>query len=430
MKPLANDFVTIYKSPNPKKAFAGTPAIYVLGNGRYVFSQDLFGDNESTVDPEGNVDKVIPHPVTGNYHIGQIFTSDDKGQTWQKRARRNFFHGTPFEAGSSVYILGHCDDIIIYRSDDGGYTWDEGTYLTEGEHWHSCATKPWVEDGYLNIVLEVMENTPDEIRDGWNVSSHAPVVMRAKVTDDLTKRENWIFSNRLRFRDVVKEDELDLYGVPFFTTTLHKSEYDDGRTTDNMSGWLEPSIVRIKDEKHYWYDPSGKTLHILLRAHTSGTGYACLLKAVIGEENGKETVTVMTETNPSGKRVVYLPFPGGQIRFQVVWDEKSELFWLLSSQATDSMTKKEFLSPKRYNLPYDERHRLQLCFSKNLVDWCFAGIAAMGDDERQSRHYVSMDIEGDDIVFVSRSGSPESISAHNVDLATFHRIKNFRDLVY
>ena len=430
MELLANDFVTIFKSSDPKNIYSGTPSICVLKNGRYVFSHDLFDKVEGPVSLENIASEVIPHPANGTYHVGQIYTSDDKGKTWQKRARRNLYHARVFEAGKFLYAIGHCGDIIIYRSDDGGDTWDMGHYLTEGEKWHASATEPWIENGYVNLIMETSYNTPDEIRDGWNVSSLAPVVLRAKLTDDLTKKESWIFSNKVRFRDIIKEDELDLYGIPFFTTTLHKHEYSDGRTTDNMSGWLEASVVRIKDKKHYWYDPSGKTLHIIMRAHTSWTGYACLMKAVISEENGKEIITVMPEVNPSGKRVVYLPFPGGQMRFHILWDEETKLFWLLSTQATDSMTKKEYLSENRYNLPYDERHRMQLSFSKNLVDWCFAGMVAIGDDEKQSRHYASMQIDGNDIVLASRSASPDGCSAHNADMATFHRIKDFRKLVY
>ena len=73
---------------------------------------------------------------------------------------------------------------------------------------------------------------------------------------------------------------------------------------------------------------------------------------------------------------------------------------------------------------------MQLSFSKNLVDWCFAGMVSIGETEKKSRHYASMEIDGDDLVLVSRSGSPKAYSPHNVDLITFHRIKNFRSLIY
>lgn len=118
------------------------------------------------------------------------------------------------------------------------------------------------------------------------------------------------------------------------------------------------------------------------------------------------------------------------MRFHVLYDEKTKLYWLLSSQATDSMTRAELLPDERYDLPNNERHRLVLHFSKNMVDWCFAGVVAIGESPKQSRHYASMDIDGDDLVILSRSGDERAQSAHNGNIITFHRIKNFRDLVY
>ena len=163
-----------------------------------------------------------------------------------------------------------------------------------------------------------------------------------------------------------------------------------------------------------------------MRAHTAGSGYCCLMKAVIEGEN----IVVQPQLNPSGRRVIFLPMPGGQMRFHILWDEKTKLFWLLSTQATDTMTRIECMSAERYNIPCDERDRLQLSFSKNLVDWCFAGMVAHGASEKQSRHYACMAIDGDDLVITSRSGDADTRSAHNTNLATFHRVKNFRELVY
>ena len=154
------------------------------------------------------------------------------------------------------------------------------------------------------------------------------------------------------------------------------------------------------------------------------------MKAIISEEDGKEKITVMPQTSPSGRKTVYLPMPGGQMRFHICYDEQTKLYWLLSTQATDSMRKKEFLSKERLNIPCDERDRLQLSFSKNMVDWCFAGLVAKGESEKQSRHYACMVIDGDDLLIVSRSGDKDSKSAHDTNLSTFHRVKNFRDLVY
>jgi len=41
-----------------------------------------------------------------------------------------------------------------------------------------------------------------------------------------------------------------------------------------------------------------------------------------------------------------------------------------------------------------------------------------------------MDIDGNDLVILARSGDEDAKSAHDGNLITFHRVKNFRDLVY
>ena len=435
MEFLANDYKVVYEAPKGKKIFPYTPGIAVLKNGRYVFTNDLGGPDSGKLPVR---DMLQPSPAANSIYVGQIYTSDDKGETWQLRAVRNFTHARPFEAGHTVYVLGHSKDLVIYRSDDGGETWDNGSYLTDGETWHQSACNVWIEDGYVNLVMERRFYKEDEdnlLAAGydWSVAFLAPVVMRAKVDADLTKRENWTFSNEVRFTDVVDEETLDLFGMPFYHTNFKKlcdRKPDDPYFRTHRLGWLESNIIRIKDPKHYWYDPKGKTFHIFMRGHTAGTGYCMLMKAVITEENGKETITVMPEVNPSGRKVIFLPMPGGQMRFHIVWDEQTKLYWLLSTQAIDSMTRLELLSDERYNIPCDERQRMQLSFSKNMVDWCFAGLVAMGDSEKQSRHYASMDIDGDDLVIVSRSGNQEASTAHDSNFSSFHRVKNFRSLVY
>ena len=138
----------------------------------------------------------------------------------------------------------------------------------------------------------------------------------------------------------------------------------------------------------------------------------------------------MLETAPSGKKMLFIPLPGGQMRFHVVYDEATKLYWLLSTQATDSMTRAELLSEDRYGLPDNERRRMQLHFSRNMVDWCFAGLVAVGPVEKASRHYASMIIDGDDLHVLSRSGDKNALNAHNGNLITFHTIQDFRKLVY
>ncbi len=53
-----------------------------------------------------------------------------------------------------------------------------------------------------------------------------------------------------------------------------------------------------------------------------------------------------------------------------------------------------------------------------------------GGSSKEARHYGSMAIDGDDLLVVSRSGDENCRDAHNGNIITFHRVKNFRELVY
>jgi len=186
-------------------------------------------------------------------------------------------------------------------------------------------------------------------------------------------------------------------------------------------------VVQFTDPRHIWYDPTGRTFHLFMRTHTGGTNIAAVLKVV---ENEDGSMTTMTENAPSGEPLIYLPFPGGEMKFHILWDEKTKLFWLVSTQPTDSMVRPETLDDDRYDLPNNERQRLALYYSRNCVDWIFAGLVDKGETQKQARHYASMAICGDDLIILSRSGDKDALSAHNTNMITVHRVKDFRSLVY
>jgi hypothetical protein len=222
---------------------------------------------------------------------------------------------------------------------------------------------------------------------------------------------------------------IDYFGVPFFSAPMpYGSEPSPGRWCAPI-GWLESNVVQFTDRNHLWHDPRGCTYHLWARAHTGGTGYAAIAKVVESSPGSGEMITQL-ERVPSGKAIFYVPCPGGHMRFHVLYDEKTKLYWLLSTQATDSMTHPDRLPADRYNLPNNQRRRLQLHFSKNMIDWCFAGIVAIGPGENASRHYASMIIDGDDLHVLSRSGDLRARTAHDGNLVTFHTVRRFRSLAY
>ena len=249
---LADETITIYRSPKGLRVFPYTPGICVFPSGRYVFTNDVGGPDVSRL-PGYDALPENPHNCLDNIfsaerkRFGQIFTSDDKGLTWQRRAVRSFCHARPFFAGNAVYVLGQVGDLVIYRSTDGGDTWDDGHFLTEYETWHQSACNVWIENDTVTLVMDRRYWEAGEEQTAWSVSHIAPVVLKANVRDDLTKRESWTFSDSVRFKDLIDENELEYFGIPFLPT--HNSAAKDPGATippTDLAGPFTFSCGRIR----------------------------------------------------------------------------------------------------------------------------------------------------------------------------------------
>lgn len=415
MEILAQDYIRI-NDTTAEGLFSYSPGICMAENGRIIVASGTAGPADKM---EALSIKGIRY---GGFVQGRIFVSDNKGNSFRRVGEFPFMHARPFKCGKRLYILGQCMDLMIIASDDNGETWSKPHVLTSGEDWHQAPCNILVKNEKLYIV---MEKRIDKGITGWMVNNIAPILMRGNIDSDLLLRENWEFASELYFYEAVNKDKLEYTGIPFFwTTSSTYVEVSPGRGCAEI-GWLETNIVKFKDEKHYLYE--NDTIHLFMRAHTGGTGYCAIAKVI---ENSDGTMTTMLESAPSGKKLVFAPMPGGQMKFHILYDETSELYWLLSTQATDSMTRAEMLPDDRYNLPNNERQRLVLHFSKNCFDWCFAGIVAIGDTQRMSRHYAAMEIDEENMYIVSRSGDLNSKDAHDTNFVSFHKIENFRKLIY
>jgi hypothetical protein len=414
---LANDYVVLRRSNDPARIQVYSPGLARLASGRLVATCDV-----STPAGMTSGGALLE---SGKRWMHEFYTSDDHGRTWTLRGEAPMMHARPFEAGGSVYVLGQAGDLTIVRSRDRGETWSTVTRLTERQKWHQAPCNVHYANGRVYLV---MERVTDPSFRGWPVSVLAPVVMSAPVDADLTQRGSWTFSNELTFAEAVRQaGPPHLIGAPFFRYGRTVSGPGDSRSMAPM-GWLETNVVQFTDPDHAWFDPSLRTFHLWMRSHTGTSNLACIAKAVESED--RRTITVSLEHAPSGEPMLYVPCPGGHMKFHIVFDPKMRLYWLVSTQSTDSMTRPERLPADRYNLPNNERHRLALHFSKNCVDWCYAGLIAVGGSARQARHYASAVIDGDDLHVLSRSGDERAATAHDGNMITFHTVRGFRSLVY
>ena len=404
--PIAADETIVYESPDPATVYAYSPGLACLPNGRLVASMDQGGSGVNGLPG-------MRFTPNGHAYKCKVWTSDDHGKTWDHRADVPLEHARPFAAGNAVYVLGQFDDLGVTRSDDGGTTWGPVIPLTSGQRWHQAPCNVHYTRGCVYLVMERKTDEQGE------PAALAPVLMRADVLADLTRRNAWTFSNELNFNQAMQQyGPSRLAGIPFFG--------------DQKQGWLETNVVQFTDPDHVWYDPSGRTFHLWLRAYTGQTGYGAIAKAV---EDESGAITVSLERAPSGDPILFVPCPGGYMKFHILYDEQTQLFWLLANQSTDSMTRPERLTRDRdeeehRKWPNNERHRLVLYFSKNCMDWVFAARIADSGAYRQGRHYASMAFDGDDLHVLSRSGDRRAKDAHDGNLITFHTVRGFRSLFY
>jgi hypothetical protein len=419
---LVSDSETVVcKSSDPQNIFCYTPSIVITITGKLIATIDLGGEGVEDVHGE----KFPKDRNNAHFGQGKILESTDNGSTWKFVKNFPFWHARLFVIKRSVYIIGHANDICIIRSDDDGATWSELVKLTVNEKWHSSACNVIISRNHVYLAMEKRFYI-DEIK-GWNVAGLSPILLRANINEDLCNSLSWTMSDPIIYRDVIKKENLQYLGIPFYECEDNSPTKIENRNNAPI-GWLEANVVQFRDPKHIWYDNKQKTFHLFLRSHTAGVGYANVIK-VVEQNNG--LLKAELEKVPSGKEILFLPFPGGHLKFYILFDDVSKYYWLLSNQSTDSMLKPSLLdNTHRFGLPNNERHRLQLLFSRNCIDWCFAGMIASSDQELFSRNYPSAVINGNDLHVICRSADQDTLDPQYSDLITHHIVKDFRRLIY
>ena len=377
--------VVIAESPAPDSVFLYTPGIVEGFDGRLIVSVDYGGPGTSVLDGARS--------DFGDYKPGnqiRVLLSDDNGKTWRETsARIPMMHETLFKAGTSLYMIGHSGRLLITRSDDNGETWSDPSVLCPEPRWHQSCTPVDIHDGKVTLVYEKW------VSDGHPWPGVGPVLMQAKVDDDLTEASSWKFS------DLYNPDE-DMEasrpsGIPL--------------TDPGKAGILETNVIRVYDEKNPFYDPSGKSVVLMMRASVGLPDIGVMMRGV-EKPDGSLAVEKLTK---NGREMYFAHIPGADLKFYVVYDPESRLYWLLHSQMDGRM---------------NYRRRLALSYSPDLLKWTLAGLVAVGPADNAARHYASMIIHGDDLLIVSRSGDERARNSHDGNLVTFHRVKDFRDLTY
>ena len=324
-------------------------------------------------------------PKTSEFRSAQtyIFHSTDKGETWKKVSQIDGqFWSNLFVHKGIVYIMGthkHHGNVIIRRSDDNGRTWtnpyrsDTGLIL-EGEY-HTAPMPVVIHNRRIWRAVEYA-TAPST---AWG-KRYSAMVISAPVNADLLDAKNWRRSNHL----------------------MYDSTYLEG----TFNGWLEGNTV---------VSPEGEMVDILrVDSKKKGVEYAAMVRI---NKNGKKA-SFDPETG-------FIQLPGGSKKFTIRYDDVSKRYWMLTNYVKPEFRK---FSPSRI------RNTQALCSSTDLKNWTIhTFLLSHPDIDKHGFQYVEWLIEGNDIIFLSRTAYDEADSEannfHDANYLTFHRIENFRDLI-
>ncbi|NQT15173.1 MAG: exo-alpha-sialidase [Planctomycetes bacterium] len=363
---------------------ASVPGVVIdhqpASSGKYVGSPSI------AILPGG--DYVASHDVFGpksGYRqraTTRVFRSGDRGLSWRHLSDIDGqLWSTLFVHRGALYIIGtlaRYNDTIIRRSADGGQTWTEpddgntGVLLADGKY--HCAPQPVVV--HVGRIWRGMEDA-DGPPKGWAKHFRA-FMMSAPVDADLLRAESWTVSNRL----------------------ASDATWLDGK----FGGWLEGNAVVA---------PDGGIVNVLRVEYPEGGGKAAIVEV---SDDGR-TVSFDPETG-------FVDLPGGCTKFTIRFDPASKHYWTLSN----------YMPPRHLGLhPGATRNTLALVRSKDLRQWEVRSIVAYHHDvKKHGFQYPDWQLEGDDIVAVSRTAYDDGLGGahnyHDANYLTFHRLADFRRL--
>ncbi|MCX7009007.1 MAG: sialidase family protein [Kiritimatiellaeota bacterium] len=309
-----------------------------------------------------------------------IVRSTDGGKTWHLVAQLPYYSAAPWLHRGALYLFANKggtkyrnDDLLLLRSGDGGKTWSEPVTLFTGHFWN-CHTGMVIRDHQL---------------------ARATVVAGDLSADPMDPRA-WRMSNPVPFP-----------GVPDALTNPEFAAL--------TSQYLEPNVIEVRGQ-----------LRVLATVKPKRQSTAGLCAVLDLNDAGKKLDLKFTQ---------FHPMPGGQLKFCVIRDDVSRLFWATANQVVDDQGAFDWweAGEKRGNfngagrIGGNDRRFLTLLYSLDGLNWFQAGCVAQAGKISQSFMYARPVIDGDDLAIISRS-SLTAPNQHDADCATFHRVRDFRRL--
>lgn len=305
-----------------------------------------------------------------------IFRSDDDGKSWHYVSElMPCFWGKLFVHKGILYMLAvstEYGDLLIGKSEDGGKTFSAPVSLLRGANgkkgYPGVHKNPQPVISYNGRIYNTLE-WGSWLDKGY---FHGAMVMSCDEDADLLDPENWHFT----------------------PPVVHDMNWE-GTAPDGRAGNIEGTLVVAPDGKLYNY----------MRYET----------------NAEKKILVFSIPEDPDAPIEYshpVLFPGNRSKFMIKKDGVSGLYFSIVSLRIDE--------------PKTNRNLLALLSSADLKDWRVVSelIDRRYDDPKMvGFQYIDFEIEGDDIIYLSRTAINGARNYHDANYSTFHRIEGFRKLL-
>ena len=356
-------------------SFIGTPNIIELPSGNFLATHDVFGKSE--------------------FGFAILFISRDKGVTWEHqcelhpvREEKPFIHN-----GRLYMICGYIRDIAICESTDEGKTWSQPVTLLRSDRYFDGTQLSEVQlsetaviEHNGRVVFSFEVGAWGLMREGGFVSS----MMSAPADADLLDKDSWEY-------------------VPFKTVPMDKFK---------IPGVKYDYIVSI--EGNPISGPDGELYNMLRMDH--------ILKANIakGDFSVPNNMALLYKFKSSCEPLEFVQTVdvavGLRSMFFVKYDEVTGYYFVLGNECQAGNETDEPNGTRRCVYT--------LSASKDLKNW--KKLKELINCSEFTNYCVSQPafiFDGDDLCYMSRTGWGKIKNQHDNNLLTFHREKNFRNLL-
>ena len=352
-----------------------SPSLVRHPDGFLLASMDLFAPN---------------HPQ----NLTLIFRSDDDGKSWYYVSElMPCFWGKMFIHRDELYMLAcstEYGDLVIGKSTDGGRTFSEPICLLRGSN-----GKDRTEGVHKNPQNLLIHNSRIYSTLEWGSYKnleygHAAMVMSSSVDSDLLKPESWTFTEPKIFENFVPEIATLPKGTVPIEGTLVLSA--DGRLLNIMrlcSYFLPMTIA----------DSESDIAKFVLKG--------CAIAYEVDMENHGAPL--------SFSHVISLATFS---KFMIKYDNVSKKYYSLVSRVHN----KTKCRARNVLSLFSSNDLKEFSLVTDILDY------SDGDSSKIGFQYVDFEIEGDDIIFLSRTALNNANNYHDANYSTFHRIKNFRNI--